>query len=289
MKKIISTFLVAVICIGTAFAQVQPKSSLLWEITGNNLQQPSYLFGTIHIICEEDFFFPAIVKEKFTNAQEVFLELDMDDPMMMMKMMTMLQLPKGQTIKQLFADSAAFAAFDKKYQEITGTSAMMFNTFKPFMLMSMLAQKSLNCANSESYEQTFMALAATLKKDIKGLETMEDQIAVFDGIPDSTEITNLQTMLKDFDKQVEEFKKLVAVYKTQDVDAMYRFTNQSPELMGAEEELLTKRNSKWIPVMKASMEKGNTFFAVGAAHLGGDIGVIALLRKQGYTVKPVKL
>lgn len=288
MKKISSTFVLIIVFVTSVFAQ-QPKSSLLWEITGNNLQQPSYLFGTIHIICEEDFFFPDIVKEKFSNANQVFLELDMDDPMMMMKMMKMLQLPKGQTIKQLFADSAAYAVFDKKYKEITGTPAMMFNTFKPFMLMSMLAQKSLNCANSESYEQTFMALAATLKKDIKGLETMEDQIAVFDSIPDSTEIANLQIMLKDFDKQVAEFKKLVAVYKTQDVDAMYRYTNQSPELMGAEEELLTKRNSKWIPVMKASMEKGNTFFAVGAAHLGGDIGVIALLRKQGYTVRPVKL
>ncbi len=287
MKKISSTFVLIIAFITSVLAQ-QPKSSLLWEISGNNLQQPSYLFGTVHIICADDFFFPSIVQEKFINAGEVFLEMDMDDPAMMMKMMTLLQLPKGQTIKQLFGDSA-FKAFDKQYQQITGASAMMFNSFKPFMLMSMLAQKSLNCPTTESYEQTFISLAAKHKKDIKGLETMEDQIAVFDAIPDSTEIANLQNMVNDFDKQIESFQKLVAVYKTQDVDSMYRFTNQSPELMEAEEELLTKRNNKWIPVMKRNMEKGNCFFAVGAAHLGGDIGVIALLRKEGYTVKPVKL
>jgi uncharacterized protein YbaP (TraB family) len=288
MKKVIASSIIAIFFITTAVAQPEAKSSLLWEITGNNLQQPSYLFGTVHIICHEDFFFPAIVREKFTNAGEVFLEMDMDDPAMMMKMMTLLQLPKGQTVKKMFGDSA-FQVFDKQYQQITGTSAMMFNTFKPFMLMSMLAQKSLNCSATESYEQTFMTLAAKLKKDIKGLETLEEQIAVFDAIPDSTEITNLQNMVKDFDKQVDEFKKLIALYKTQDVDSMYRFTNQSPELMGAENELLVKRNNNWIPVMKTNMEKTSCFFAVGAAHLGGDIGVIALLRKQGYTVKPMKL
>lgn len=288
MKKISSTFSLIVVFAASVFAQSQPKSSLLWEISGNNLQQPSYLFGTVHIICADDFFFPSIVQEKFTNANEVFLEMDMDDPAMMMKMMTLLQLPKGQTIKQLFGDSA-FQAFDKQYQQITGTSAVMFNSFKPFMLMSMLAQKSLNCLTTESYEQTFMALAAKQKKDIKGLETIEDQVAVFDAIPDSIEIVNLQNMVNDFKKQVEAFQQLVALYKTQDVDSMYRYTNQSPELMGAEHELLVKRNNNWIPVMKRNMEKGNCFFAVGAAHLGGDIGVIALLRKEGYTVKPVKL
>lgn len=284
MTSLLASFLF----VSMSFGQSAPKSSLLWEITGKDLKQPSYLFGTIHIICKEDFFLPPIVTEKFTNADQIFLELDMDDPMMVLKMMQLLQLPKGQTIKQLFGDSA-FKTFDEQYKKITGSSAMMFNTFKPFMLMSMLTEKSLSCTARESYEQTFIAMAAKQKKNIKGLETIEDQVAVFDSIPDSTEIANLKSMVVDFNKGVEEFKKLVAVYKTQDVDSMYRLTNQSPELMEAEEELLVKRNSKWIPIIETNMQQTSCFFAVGAAHLGGDIGVIALLRKQGYTVKPVKL
>lgn len=283
-----TSLLASLLFVSMSFGQSAPKSSLLWEITGKDLKQPSYLFGTIHIICKEDFFLPPIVTEKFTNADQIFLELDMDDPMMVLKMMQLLQLPKGQTIKQLFGDSA-FKTFDEQYKKITGSSAMMFNTFKPFMLMSMLTEKSLSCTARESYEQTFIAMAAKQKKNIKGLETIEDQVAVFDSIPDSTEIANLKSMVVDFNKGVEEFKKLVAVYKTQDVDSMYRLTNQSPELMEAEEELLVKRNSKWIPIIETNMQQTSCFFAVGAAHLGGNIGVIALLRKQGYTVKPVKL
>jgi uncharacterized protein YbaP (TraB family) len=288
MKKNLSFLLAAFLSVSLSYSQTNPKSSLLWEITGKDLKQPSYLFGTIHIICKEDFFFPSTVSEKFTNADKVFLEMDMDDPMMILKMMQLLQLPKGQTIKQLFGDSA-FKEFDQKYKAITGSSAMMFNTFKPFMLMSMLTEKSLSCTGKESYGQTFISMAAKQKKDIKGLETIEDQVAVFDSIPDSTEIANLKNMVLNFEKSKDEFNKLVAVYKTQDVDSMYRVTNQAPELMDAENELLVKRNSKWIPVMKNNMQQAACFFAVGAAHLGGDIGVISLLRKQGYTVKPVKL
>ena len=287
MKKSLIFLLVAVISY-SSFAQTNSGNSLLWEISGNNLKQPSYLFGTVHMICKEDFFLPEVVRTKFTAAEEVFLELDMDDPAMMMKMMTMMQLPKGQTIKQLFGDSA-FKEFDKKYQKITGMSAVMFNTFKPLMLMTMLTEKSLSCSTRESYEQTFMAIAAKEKKDIKGLEKMEDQIAVFDGIPDSVEIANLKNMIDNFDKSIEEFKKLVAVYKQQDVEALFKLTTASPELMDAQNDLLVKRNNNWIPVMQKNMEAKACFFAVGAAHLGGDIGVINLLRKQGYTVKPVQL
>ncbi|MBK8087693.1 MAG: TraB/GumN family protein [Chitinophagaceae bacterium] len=272
----------------SSIAQTKEKSSLLWEISGNGLQQSSYLFGTVHIICKEDFFFPETLKEKFLSADAVFLEIDMDDPAMIMKMMTLLQLPKGQTIKQLFGDTA-FKRFDSSYKKITGSSAAMFNTFKPFMLMSMLTEKTLNCPTRESYEQTFMTMAAKNKKEIKGLETIEDQIAVFDAIPDSVEVANLKEMVNDFQNQVTEFEKLISIYKTQDIDSIFNLTQQGTDELNAEAELLTKRNSNWIPVMKANMQKASCFFAVGAAHLGGDIGVIALLRKQGYTVKPVKL
>ncbi|NCU05449.1 MAG: TraB/GumN family protein [Chitinophagaceae bacterium] len=288
MKKTLTAFVIALLFLSAGIAQTKKESSLLWEVTGGGLKQPSYVFGTVHIICKEDFFFPDIIREKFSAAEQIFLEMDMDDPSMMLKMMTLMQLPKGQSIKKMFGDTA-FKTFDEQYKKITGTSALLFNSFKPLMLMSMLTEKSLSCPSKESYEQVFMTMAAQQKKDVKGLETIEDQVAVFDAIPDSIEIANLKNLVQNFDKSVEDFKNLVALYKTQDIDSIYNMTNQSPEIMNAEYELLVKRNSNWIPVMKKNMEKSSCFFAVGAAHLGGDIGVIALLRKQGYTVKPVKL
>lgn len=272
----------------SSIAQTKQKSSLLWEISGNGLQQPSYLFGTVHMICKEDFFFPELLKEKFINAGEVFLEVDMDDPSMMMKMMNLIQMPKGQTIKQLFGDTA-FKKFDSSYKKITGSSAVMFNTFKPFMLISMLSEKTLSCTSRESYEETFMKLAAANKKDIKGLETVEYQMGVFDSVPGSVMVSYLNDMVNNFQNQTTSFQKLVNIYKAQDIDSLFSMAYKDVKELDPETELLSKRNSNWIPVMKTNMQKTSCFFAVGAAHLGGDIGVISLLRKQGYTVKPVKL
>lgn len=272
----------------SSIAQTKEKSSLLWEISGNGLQQPSYLFGTVHMICKEDFFFPELLKEKFINAGEVFLEVDMDDPSMMMKMMNLIQMPKGQTIKQLFGDTA-FKKFDSSYKKITGSSAVMFNTFKPFMLISMLSEKTLSCTSRESYEETFIKLAAANKKDIKGLETVEYQMGVFDSVPGSVMVSYLNDMVNNFQNQTTSFQKLVNIYKAQDIDSLFSMAYKDVKELDPETELLSKRNSNWIPVMKTNMQKTSCFFAVGAAHLGGDIGVISLLRKQGYTVKPVKL
>jgi len=75
-----------------SIAQRDKSNTLLWEISGNGLQQPSYLFGTIHMICKEDFHISEIVKQKFNSSKQVYLELDMDDPQLQVTMMQQMQL-----------------------------------------------------------------------------------------------------------------------------------------------------------------------------------------------------
>ena len=154
--------------------------------------------------------------------------------------------------------------------------------------MSLLYLKMLPCSETESYETTFMAMAKQQQKDIKGLETIEDQMQVFDNIPDSVEAANILKMIKDFDAQVKQFADMVTVYKEQNIQKLYTSVSSSPDLMEAQDDLLKKRNSNWIPVIEQTMKEGQSFFAVGAAHLGGDIGLIALLKKAGYKVKAIK-
>jgi uncharacterized protein YbaP (TraB family) len=272
----------------TAFftTRAQEETSLLWEISGNGLQKPSYLFGTIHMICKEDFFMPEVVKQKFEASQHVFLEMDMDDPKMQGKMMKLAMLPAGENLKKLFG--ADYPMVDSFFKAKAGMSLAVFNQFKPMMVMSLLYLKMLPCAQTESYETTFMSLAKQQQKDIKGLETIEDQMQVFDNIPDSVEAANILKMIKEYDAQVKQFADMVTVYKQQNINKLYASVSSSPDLMQAEDDLLRKRNSNWIPVMEQTMKEGQSFFAVGAAHLGGDIGVIALLRKAGYKVRAVK-
>ena len=273
------------LCAGIS-VHAQKENSLLWEISGNGLSKPSYVFGTIHMICKEDFFMPDVVKQKFESSQHVFLEMDMDDPKMQGKMMKLAMLPAGENLKKLFGND--YPMVDSFFKAKAGMGLAVFNQFKPMMVMSMLYLKMLPCTQTESYETTFMAMAKQQQKDLKGLETIEDQMQVFDNIPDSVEVANILKMIKDFDAQVKQFADMVAVYKEQNIQKLYTSVSSSPDLMEAQDDLLKKRNSNWIPVMEQYMKEGQSFFAVGAAHLGGDIGLIALLKKAGYKVKAIK-
>lgn len=283
-------FLISIICFVFAIsihAQKNENNSLLYEISGNGLTQPSYLFGTIHMICKEDFFLPETVQQRFINAKHVYLELDMDDAAMQMKLMKVAMLPKGETLQKLFG--ADYQLVDSFFKRSGPYRLAMFNQFKPMMVMSLMYMQMLPCETSESYETSFVTLAKQHKKDIRGLETVEEQMQVFDNIPDSLEVANIVKMVKEYEEQKKQFAEMVALYKEQNIDRLFAFVSKSPDLMNAEEDLLTKRNSNWIPVMEKSMKDGGSFFAVGAAHLGGTIGLIHLLQQAGYTVRPVKL
>lgn len=275
------------LCSMQSIAQRDKTNTLLWEISGNGLQQPSYLFGTIHMICKEDFLISEIVKQKFNSSKQVYLELDMDDPQLQVTMMQQMQLPDKETLKNKLGESD-FKKLDSFLQKEMSMNLVMFDKFKPMMVMSILAQRLLPCAGMESYDMNFAKMATEQKKELLGLEKVEDQLGVFDAIPDSLEIRSIMNMVNDFESHKKEFSRMSSIYKTQDLDALYQLMAESPEMMGSQELLLDRRNRNWIPVMESVMKNSTTFFAVGAGHLAGSQGVLELLRKQGYKVKGIK-
>ncbi len=285
-RKLVFVFFFT-LCSMQSIAQRDKTNTLLWEISGNGLQQPSYLFGTIHMICKEDFLISEIVKQKFNSSKQVYLELDMDDPQLQVTMMKQMQLPDKETLKNKIGESS-FKKLNSFLQKEMNMNLVMFDKFKPMMVMSILAQRLLPCASMESYEIYFVKMASEQKKELLGLEKVEEQIGVFDAIPDSLEIRSIMNMVNDFESHKKEFSRMSSIYKTQDLDALYQLMAESPEMMGSQELLLDRRNRNWIPVMESVMKNSSTFFAVGAGHLAGSQGVLELLRKQGYKVKGIK-
>jgi uncharacterized protein YbaP (TraB family) len=165
----------------------------------------------------------------------------------------------------------------------------MLNTIKPFMVSAMLYPKMLEC-EMQSVESELMKIAKEEKEEVIGLEEVSEQLAVFDAIPYQEQMNELiKTAKNDLKKDIQEINEMLALYKTEDIEAMIEFTRKSENAMTSkfEDELLTKRNKNWITrIEKIALEKP-TFFGVGAAHLGGENGVIQLLRKYGFTVEPV--
>ena len=261
-------------------------NGLLWEIQGKGLPAPSYLYGTIHIICPEDFRLTDSIKASFGRSSKVYLELDMDDPAMTMKTLQLAMMPKG-SMKDLMSPED-YALLDRFMTDSVKMPMMLFNKMKPFTLLSVLYTKVLPCTNLESYEQRFVAMAASQKKEVLGLERLEDQFAVFDQIPDTAEARMILNMVKDFNGYRREFQKMVDAYKSEDLQGLASLASSSPDLKGFEDQLLVSRNRNWIPVMEKALKQESCFFAVGAAHLPGPDGVIQLLRQAGYEVRPVR-
>ena len=287
MKKII-LFLAGFLILSAHHSSAQSASpnSLLWEISGKGLKQPSYLFGTIHIICKEDFVLTDNVRSKWTNADQVFLELDMDDPKLQMNLMKMMQLPKGTTLKSIFGNDQ-YQKLDLFFKDNVGMSVEAINGYKPMMLMSLLYMKLLPCKETASFEEELIKLAKIQKKNIFGLESIEAQMGVFDSIPDEQEAESIIQMIDEHEKSDNELRQMISLYKNKDIEELYQFAIESPSTKGYEQLFLYNRNRSWIPVMETALKQGSCFFAVGAAHLGGEEGLISLLRKAGYEVNPI--
>lgn len=264
----------------------QTENALLWKISGSNLARPSYLFGTIHMICPEDLQIGDSLKGSVRQTDRLFLELDMDAPGIMMKTMKQSMLPSG-TIRDLMKPQE-YQRLESFMKDSLGMPMFLLNKMKPFTLMSVMYSKFLPCNKPASLEETLMQMAKKQNKEILGLETVEDQLAVFDRIPDTMEIRMLMGLIDDFQGQRDQFGQMILAYRQRDLTELGRMINDSPDIDGFEDLLLVNRNKKWIPVMKAEMNRSSCLFAVGAGHLPGTDGVIDLLRKEGYTVSPVE-
>ena len=283
MKKIF--LLLCSLYMGVALGQ-KSENSLLWKISGNGLKEPSYLFGTIHITCDATL--SEKVKTALDKTQQLCLELDMDDPNLQVEMMNSMMMQNGVTMKSL-AKPDDFKAVDTFLTTNLGFSAEMLNPVKPFMVSAMLYPKMLNC-EMQSVEAELIKIAKTQNEEVIGLETVSEQLAVFDAIPYQEQMNELVIIAKDnMQRDKTELTEMMAIYKSENVEAMVTFTEKSPNAMTSKysDVLLKKRNQNWISRMTTIATNKPTFFGVGAAHLGGKNGVIALLRKAGFTVEAV--
>ncbi|WP_418638160.1 TraB/GumN family protein [Winogradskyella sp.] len=287
MRKLNQITFIIVVFIATTFnivAQNNPKTNL-WKIEGDNIKT-SYLFGTIHMIPKKDFTIKDKVQKAFESSDKVVLEIDMDDPNYKVDFMKLSMLNEGESLKTYMSDDE-FKILDTYLKEKTGVGVNNFNTFKPMMLMSVLTMTAIGGGPLESYEMSIINMAKSANKEVSGLENIADQINAFDEDPYEEQIDTLVEMVDNGNSE-ELYNQLLQYYLAEDVDGMYDFMDDymNDDIEGMKR-FLDDRNNKWIPKMEAYSKDNAVFYAVGGAHLGGDQGVINLLKKAGYTVTPI--
>ncbi|MBL0359034.1 MAG: TraB/GumN family protein [Chitinophagaceae bacterium] len=263
------------------------NNSLLWEVSGNGLKQNSYLFGTFHLMCKGDIVISNQLKAAIGNAATVYMELDMDDPAVMMGGLLMMNMKNGKKLKDLYTEEE-YNKLNKFFKDSLSTPLTFLQSIKPYFLVAMLYPKMMPCKTVSGVAEELMKVAKTQQKEINGLETMEFQASVFDSIPYEEQAKELIKSIDSLNIYAKYFDTMVNVYKSQQLAAMQNLFNKSE--FGMEEHqdiLLDNRNKNWVIQLKEIMKKQPVFVAVGAGHLVGEKGLIELLRNQGYTLRPL--
>jgi uncharacterized protein len=258
----------------------QNENSLLWEISGKGIEKPSYIYGTVHMICGDDFFMKEKVTKAFEKTSKLALEINMADAE---EMSYMQKAAMGATplTKKLTADESK--ELNEILEKTAGMKLNQVDNFTMATIMSLITIKSFGCTSIKSYEMEFIAKAKAANKTIIGLEKVKAQLDFLNNAYTDQEMI---TMLKEMN--TEETKKMVQYYIQEDISNLYlNVTDKKVMNEKTKSFILDQRNSNWATIMPEMMKKESVFFAVGAGHLSGEEGVINLLRKAGYKVKPI--
>ncbi len=267
----------------------QAEESLLWKIEGNGLLKPSYLFGTIHLIPEDKYFFTKEMENAFAQSDQVIFEIDMNvmnDMSQMAGLLSKMRMPDSITLQDLISPED-YQLLQEKAKE-NGLPLFYFENIKPLFLQSIIGDVNSKKNQMISYEINLAEKASNTGKSIGGLETIDDQMAAIDVVPLKEQAAMLIESFKSTNSQ--NFDTIVQLYvqqKLQELQVMLEssFTKTDNNYLDS---FLKNRNVKWIDNMKKLMSEKPTFFAVGAGHLAGKNGVINLLKDNGYKVTAIK-
>ncbi|WP_018477052.1 TraB/GumN family protein [Pontibacter roseus] len=279
----------------TAKAQpAAPAKSLLWEISGNGLQQPSYLYGTYHLLNSSFLDSEPKVKEHFLKSRGVVVETEIDSAQMM-QLGAKMVMPDNKLSALLSQED--YALVSKEVKQAFGFDLSMADQMKPMTVLLMLSMAEyqklevLKQYKGQPLDVYFANQNHKNGKKVTTLETMEQQFdLLYNHHPVEKQAEQLVKYVQQKDKAAQVSERLTQLYLAKDLTGMWALSEEYNKLTGAEDMayMLDDRNKDWMTKLPSIMKEQSTFVAVGALHLPGENGLIQLLQKAGYTVKPLQ-
>lgn len=294
------TFLLLLSLSLTSCAKPKQETGLLWKISGNKLEQPSYLFGTHHLVPISFLDTIAGIDAAFMATEQTIGELDMNNMgEMQMQLMMASVMPDGYSYDSLL-NVEDKNILDETLKEYVGVGLDQLGQMKPAMLntlLSVMMYKKLypSDENGLSMDEHFQKEARDRYRQTLGLESVQDQIDVlFGSQPIERQAESLLCTIKNMDYGKKQMDRLMTAYHAQDLTAMAKLyeeedpNNPCPSTQEEKDELNKARNEKWMDKLPTMMKEKPSFIAVGCLHLVGDDGLLNRLRKEGYKVEQVK-
>lgn len=277
MKKLL--FLAAVLLTqGQAFAQ----EALLWKVSGKG-GPTSYLFAT-GVVCKKNVKLPGAVEPALISSKTVYFEIP--EEVDAIKFDSATRLPEGDSLRHYFSAQEYTLLGSFVHRKLNFDLNVMAK-LAPGIVHTVLRNMLTFCRDNSDYTVIIQSLVREHNLTTQALESAEAGIAAQNSVPSQVYSRLLMEYVYDTDKLQQQRNAMMALYEKQDVLGMYALHKSNKELAGYEDKLLGDRNKKWLPTITGAISKTPAFICVGALQLGGEEGLISLLRKQGYTVTAV--
>ena len=282
------------------------QAQILYRISGKGLESPSYIVGTYHLAPAS--FVDSIpgLRVAMDETNQVCGELDMMDafkPENATRLMKSQMLPEGVTLSSLFTKDQ-LKRLNALLLEVLGSNledeafAVQMEKMTPVALSTSMTLASYMKGNSsfnpmELIDNYFQMEALQNGKSVKGFETVDFQMDVLYGAPLEKQVNDLMCMVDHYEVTEEITNRITDAYFSQDLKMIEEVMEAEAEIdctasADASDVLIYNRNRNWVEMMPDMMAEQPTLFAVGAAHLCGEQGVLKLLEEAGYTVEGVK-
>jgi uncharacterized protein len=276
----------ALSCLGLC-ASVRADGPLhaLWELHGKH--NTVYILGSIHVLRQSDYPLAPEVLNAYGKASSILMEInlaDMDPQRLQTELLASARLPEGKTLAGIMGDSR-YKHAQALAQEV-GIDLGIFDAFAPWFAAEAISQMQLlqlGFQPKSGVEMFFLERARADGKSVAGLETVHDQIALFEALPIESQADYLVSSLEEAHDLPKEVDAMVRAWASGDtkwfVDQMKSEIGRDPVLY---ESVLVARNRKWVPKIEALLNGDKNYLViVGTGHLVGQGSVIQLLKKDG--------
>jgi uncharacterized protein len=263
--------------------------NFLWKAT--KAGSTMYLVGSVHLLAKDYYPLNPALEAAFKDSDRLVEEVDLGEMMATENQLSMLMegmLPSGQSLENVVS-KATFELVSKRLETL-GMPVEPLKRMKPWLLAITMLGMEWQKAGFEAelgLDKHFYDLARSANKPVEGLETIRFQISQFDGMTNDEQERLLSETIKELDTQQAEVTKLADAWKAGDVETVERIVLQDLRSdRRLYDRMLVNRNKNWLPKIEALAAKGGRpFIVVGAAHLVGSDGLIAMLRARGYSVE----
>ncbi|MEA5426864.1 TraB/GumN family protein [Arcicella lustrica] len=274
--------------------------SVLWIVEGNGLEKPSYIFGSVHEMCQHNFKWDIKIERAMKITKRVCFEIDINNIFELFRQKRIEKMPDGYSLKDFYSEED-YELVSTYFKEKFKINVEKKDNISPLFLMMNAAYKGQKeiCKKRISYDYEILRLYKekyTLPVNVNkvdGLETAEERDHILKKISYQRQADIILHVIRQ--ESIEktssalEYAQMISSYYRMDIDEIRESSSTDPEIRDFENNIIDARNELWVKKMPKMMENNPTFFVVGAAHLGGDFGLINLLKDEGYTVRPLKM